>query len=52
MRVLLRCAPLLKVVAHLDAVGEIDGQHCLIDWKTTASRYSTEPEGDASSVIQ
>jgi len=51
MRVLLRCAPLQKVVAYLGAVWEIDGQHCLIDWKTTASRYS-ESEGDASSVIQ
>jgi len=24
---------------------EVDGQHCLIGWKTTTSRYSTEPEG-------
>src|SRR6266568_3582451 len=34
-----------EFVAYLDAIGEIDGQHCLIDWKTTTSRYSTEPEG-------
>ena len=34
-----------EFVAYLDAVGEIDGQHCLIDWKTTTSRYSAEPEG-------
>jgi hypothetical protein len=32
-------------VAYLDALGEFDGQHCLIDWKTTTSRYSVEPEG-------
>src|SRR6266566_1146887 len=31
--------------AYRDAPGEVDGQHCLIDWKTTTSRYSTEPEG-------
>jgi hypothetical protein len=34
-----------EFVAYLDAIGEIDGQHCLIDWKTTTSRYSTEPGG-------
>jgi hypothetical protein len=34
-----------EFVAYLDAIGEIDGQHCLIDWKTTTSRYSTAPEG-------
>ena len=34
-----------EFVSYLDAIGEIDGQHCLIDWKTTTSRYSTEPEG-------
>ena len=34
-----------EFVSYLDAIGEIDDQHCLIDWKTTTSRYSTEPEG-------
>ena len=34
-----------EFISYLDAIGEIDGQHCLIDWKTTTSRYSTEPEG-------
>ena len=34
-----------EFVSYLDAIAEIDGQHCLIDWKTTTSRYSTEPEG-------
>ncbi len=28
-----------------DAVGEIDGQRFLIDWKTTTSRYAEEPDG-------
>lgn len=32
-------------VAYIDAIGELDGKHCLIDWKTTTSRYSEEPEG-------
>jgi hypothetical protein len=32
-------------VAYLDAIGEIDGVRCLIDWKTTTSRYPEGPEG-------
>ena len=32
-------------VSYIDAIGELDGQRCLIDWKTTTSRYSEEPEG-------
>ncbi len=34
-----------EFVAYLDALGELDGQHCLMDWKTTSSRYPEEPEG-------
>src|SRR6266851_1625014 len=34
-----------EFVAYLDAIGEIDGVRCLIDWKTTTSRYSDGPEG-------
>jgi hypothetical protein len=34
-----------EFVSYLDAVGELDGKRCLIDWKTTTSRYSEEPEG-------
>jgi len=30
---------------YLDAIGEIDGVRCLIDWKTTKSRYPEGPEG-------
>jgi hypothetical protein len=34
-----------EFVAYIDALGELDGTQCLIDWKTTASRYPEEPEG-------
>jgi hypothetical protein len=34
-----------EFVAYMDAIGEIDGTRCLIDWKTTASRYADEPTG-------
>jgi hypothetical protein len=34
-----------EFVAFIDALGELDGERCLIDWKTTASRYSEEPDG-------
>ena len=32
-------------VAYIDAIGKLDGERCLIEWKTTASRYSEEPDG-------
>jgi hypothetical protein len=32
-------------VSYVDAVGELDGLRCLIDWKTTSSRYPEEPAG-------
>jgi len=32
-------------VAYIDAVGHLDGTRCLIEWKTTTSRYPEEPEG-------
>jgi PD-(D/E)XK nuclease superfamily len=34
-----------EFVAYLDAIGEVDGRRCLIDWKTTTSRYPDSPEG-------
>jgi hypothetical protein len=34
-----------EFVSYIDAIGELDGKQCLIDWKTTASRYPEEPEG-------
>ena len=32
-------------VAYVDAIGELDGTRCLLEWKTTSSRYSEEPAG-------
>jgi hypothetical protein len=34
-----------QFVAYIDAVGELDGVRCLMDWKTTSSRYPEEPAG-------
>ena len=34
-----------EFVAYVDAIGKLDGQRVLIDWKTTTSRYSDEPDG-------
>src|SRR5438445_12409226 len=32
-------------VAYVDAIGKLDGTRGLIEWKTTSSRYSEEPDG-------
>jgi hypothetical protein len=32
-------------VAFVDAIGSLDGSSCLIEWKTTSSRYPEEPAG-------
>src|SRR3989441_711325 len=32
-------------VAYVDAIGHLDGTRCLLEWKTTSSRYPEEPEG-------
>lgn len=34
-----------QFVGYVDAIGELDGVHCLMDWKTTTSRYAEAPEG-------
>jgi len=34
-----------EFVSYIDAIGELDGQLHLIDWKTTTCRYPEEPEG-------
>jgi hypothetical protein len=44
-KLLLRLPRGAEFVAYIDAIGEIDGKRCLIDWKTTASRYPEGPEG-------
>ena len=32
-------------VAYVDALGSLDGARCLLEWKTTSSRYPEEPTG-------
>jgi CRISPR/Cas system-associated exonuclease Cas4 (RecB family) len=32
-------------VAYVDAIGQLDGTRCLLEWKTTSARYPEEPEG-------
>jgi hypothetical protein len=32
-------------VAHVDAIGKLDGTRCLIEWKTSSNRYLEEPDG-------
>jgi hypothetical protein len=34
-----------EFVAYVDAFGKLDGQGCLLEWKTTSARYPEEPEG-------
>jgi hypothetical protein len=34
-----------QFVGYVDAIGQLDGVHCLMDWKTTSSRYAEAPEG-------
>ena len=31
-------------VAYIDAIGSLDGKRCLLEWKTSSSRYPEEPE--------
>jgi PD-(D/E)XK nuclease superfamily protein len=32
-------------IAYVDAIGKLDGTRCLIEWKTSSSRYPEEPAG-------
>ncbi|MGH9641045.1 MAG: RecB family exonuclease [Terriglobales bacterium] len=32
-------------VAYVDAIGEMDGTPCVLEWKTTSARYPDEPAG-------
>src|SRR5437899_8001177 len=34
-----------EFVAYIDAMGRLDDRGCLIEWKTTSSRYPEEPDG-------
>jgi CRISPR/Cas system-associated exonuclease Cas4 (RecB family) len=32
-------------VGYIDAIGRLDGKRCLLEWKTSSSRYPAEPKG-------
>jgi CRISPR/Cas system-associated exonuclease Cas4 (RecB family) len=32
-------------IAYIDAIGNLDGTRCLLEWKTSSNRYPEEPEG-------
>jgi hypothetical protein len=32
-------------VAYVDAIGKLDGRRCLLEWKTSSTRYPEQPEG-------
>ena len=32
-------------IAYIDAIGELDGTPCVLEWKTTSARYADEPSG-------
>ena len=32
-------------VAYVDAIGQLDGSRCLVEWKTSSSRYPELPDG-------
>jgi hypothetical protein len=34
-----------EFVSYIDAIGELDGEQRILDWKTTTSRYPEEPVG-------
>ncbi len=45
IKFLKRLDPQNEFVGFIDAVGALDGQSCLMDWKTSASCYAAQPEG-------
>ena len=34
-----------EFIAYIDAIGDLDGRRCLLEWKTTAARYPEQPKG-------
>src|SRR5205823_9482732 len=34
-----------EFVAYIDALGRLDDRDCLLEWKTTSSRYPEQPDG-------
>ena len=45
MKVLRALSQQNEFVAYVDAVGNLDNTRCVLEWKTTSSRYREEPEG-------
>ena len=41
-------SPGSSFVAFVDAVGELDGTPCVLEWKTSSARYPEEPTGIAA----
>src|SRR5262249_37719041 len=40
-----RNQPANEFIAYVDAIGELDGRGCLLEWKTSSARYPEEPAG-------
>jgi hypothetical protein len=40
VKVMKRVAGGSDFLAYIDAVGDLDGQHCLLEWKTASARYA------------
>src|SRR5215472_5097822 len=34
-----------EFVSYIDGIGKLDGTRCLLEWKTSSSRYPEEPDG-------
>jgi PD-(D/E)XK nuclease superfamily len=34
-----------RFISYIEAIGQLDGVRCVMDWKTTSSRYPEEPIG-------
>jgi CRISPR/Cas system-associated exonuclease Cas4 (RecB family) len=34
-----------EFIAYVDGIGKLDGTRCLLEWKTSSSRYPEEPKG-------
>lgn len=44
MKVLRPLNPAHDFIGFIDAVGELDGVPCLLDWKTSSSCYPAQPQ--------
>ena len=45
IKVLKHLSPTADFVAYIDGIGDLDGKRCLLEWKTSSSRYPEEPAG-------